>query len=78
MSDREKLLEWINQYCNRSDLTDEGAISLILDKLETHAQQEGIASESLGDYSVSFMQGQMDEGNIAFRMLKSYKRQRIV
>ena len=46
MSDREKLLEWINQYCNRKDLTDEGAISLILDKLETQAQQEDIASES--------------------------------
>ena len=78
MSDREKLLEWINQYCNRKDLTDEGAISLILDKLETQAQQEGIASESLGDYSVSFIQGQTGESNIAFRMLKSYKRQRIV
>ncbi len=56
---RENLLEWVRDYCNDPNLNDEGAIAIFLDRAEAwlNAHVAGVASESLGDYSVAFSRG---------------------
>ena len=51
---RANLLEWAKKYCNNPSLTDSGDFAMVLDKMEKVLESSGVASESLGDYSVTF------------------------
>ena len=55
MTDREKVLDWVQRVCNDSTLEDVEGLSLIIDKLLVWFEQElGIASKTVSRYSVSY------------------------
>ena len=51
---RSQILEWAKLYCNNPTLTDSGAFSYVLDKLEEAMTRLDITSESIADMSQSF------------------------
>lgn len=58
MERREKLLEWAKLYCNNPNLKDEGAFSIVLDKLEEYEKKDlSVKSESISRYSASYTDG---------------------
>lgn len=54
MIDRASLLAWSKKYCNNPDLVDADDFSIVLDRLSVIFSNSGVASQGLGDYSVSF------------------------
>ena len=80
---REDLLIWVRDYCKDQTLQDEGAISVFLDRAVAwlNAHVAGVASESLGDYSVTFsMSGQLEQ-NLPISLvalLRPYKKVKLL
>lgn len=54
MATREALLAYAKDYCNNTELTDEGGFSVALDSLEALQTKAGISSESVGEIAVSY------------------------
>lgn len=69
---RAALFLWVKEYCNNDWETPPNGVNLFLDKaLDWFKNQNGIVSETLGDYSVEFTDN-IPKGLLA--ILRPYKR----
>ena len=73
-SKRENLLEWAKNYTRDNTLTDEGGISIILDRLEKYENSDPtISQKNVSRYSVTYKE---DLPKDIKDMLKPYVRVR--